>query len=159
MKSLLTRQQQPSLRHFRSFSAPLPSDPLLPCCFGMSLRRVSCLFSNFNATFACGNCYPGYPATLLLPFLPARYRRNNPCWKRCQLRNYTCHILMPVLRSLLYSCPALSLCFFPLPFVFCRVYLLSIFVSLSRCTPALIRVPFAPLPLFAAVPGREWIIA
>lgn len=77
MKSLLTRQQQPSLRHFRSFSAPLPSDPPLPCCFGMSLRRVSCLFSNFNAN---NFVFFRLPLWQLLPRLPCYPPDYLPAW-------------------------------------------------------------------------------
>lgn len=163
MKSLLTRQQQPSLRHFRSFSVPHPSDPSLPCCFGMSLRRVSCLFSNFNAN---NFVFFRLPLWQLLPRLPRLPSRLPSCLPGTAAttpvgKGVSYVIIRATSSCRCYApCPALfSRCFFPLPFVFCRVYLLSIFVSLSRCTPALIHVPFAPLPLFAAVPGREWIIA
>lgn len=71
MKSLLTRQQQPSLRHFRSFSVPHPSDPFSPvalvCPFAGFPVCSATLTQIILYSFACpcGNCYPGYPPDYL----------------------------------------------------------------------------------------------
>jgi len=134
----------------------------------LSFLLVSCLFSNFNANNFVFLCLARKLMAILVVNPPESMQPPN---KRCQLRNYTCHILISDAKfphsshSTHSPIPIpfpMPLPLSPLPFVFARVYLLSIFVTLSVPSLCLSSRPVLPpspsrLSAFTFAAAHIWL--